>query len=140
LDLSALGLQAGALKALAACPAVANLRHLALSWNVGPGDQDLEALARSPYLTNLLSLELILGDAAAGGLQALFGSPNVRNLLVLSLAERTVEAPGVADTFFSSPLPAQLLRLHLFPSGERPVPGRYREALGDRLVVSTEMS
>jgi hypothetical protein len=140
LNLSALSLQAGDLKALAACPALSNLRRLVLNFNggvgTGLGDQDLQALAESPHLGKLVCLELIHGALGADGLKALFRSPNVKNLLVLAVASRVAEVPGADDLFFNSALPAQLLRLHVFPSDGPELPARYREVLGDRLVVS----
>jgi hypothetical protein len=71
--------------------------------------------------------------------KALFHSPNVRELLVLALFSRTMAAPAVTYSFFKSPLPEQLLRLQLYSADGADVPGRYREALGDRLVVSPEL-
>jgi hypothetical protein len=136
LNLSALKLPMGSLKAIAACPALTNLRHLALNFNGELDEQEVVALAESPYLNNLLSLELIHGRLGLVGLKALYQSPRVNNLLALALSDRMTGIPEADDLFFSSRLREQLVRLSFFTGQSSQVPDRYREVLGDRLVLA----
>jgi hypothetical protein len=114
-----------------------------VGWNHDFDDADVKALAESPYLNRLVSLGLILAwprdEHKLAGLKALFHSPNLKNLLVLATSAKMTAVQSVNDSFFRSPLPQQLLRLHLFPSDEGDVPGRYLEVLGDRLIISSEI-
>jgi len=127
------------LKSLAGCPALSGLQHLDLSCNNSLDEEDVKALAQSPYLNKLHYLNLILGDVSPDSLKALFHSPNVKKLLVLILSSRMTDSSASNDAFFSSPLPEQLLRLRFFHCREHEIPGRYRETLEDRLVVSSEL-
>jgi uncharacterized protein (TIGR02996 family) len=138
LDLSATKLREGDLKALCACPELAHLRQLVLGWNSFLGDVDIKALASSPYVTRLLALNLIGVDAGPEALRVLYKSANVNELLVLAMASSQTEIPGAADLFLASPLPGRLLRLHIFPWPRPSDASPYAEALGDRLVISSE--
>jgi hypothetical protein len=138
LDLSMCKLHEGDLKALCACPGLSNLRKLDLDWNPFLGDEDVKALAGSPHLRKLVALNLIGVEASREALEALYESANVKNLLELSIASSLTEAPGADDLFFASPLPEQLLRLIFFPWPNPGQSDRYREALGDRLVVASD--
>jgi len=104
------------LPALAACPALARIRRLFLTFNALT---EVSALAQSPHLGQLVTLNLghnALGDA---GLQALANSTAVPRLADLWLANNGIGDDGVI-ALARAPLLAQLrtLRLNGNPLGD----------------------
>jgi uncharacterized protein (TIGR02996 family) len=82
--------------ALAACPWLARLAGIDLSWNA-LGDEGLAALLASPHLEGLRSLSLRGSGLSAEGVQALAAAPQLARLTALDLGTsgRSWTPPGV---------------------------------------------
>jgi uncharacterized protein (TIGR02996 family) len=82
LNLQRTKLDVGQVKRLARKQRLAQLSELQPGQ---PGDQELIALLKSPYLNNLTTLDLSWGDFSTTGIQALLDSPNLPRLASLKL-------------------------------------------------------
>ncbi len=105
------GIHAPELQALAASPLLASLTSLDLSHNAIDAE-GARALANSPYLAQLTSLNLGGNSIGDTGLQALASSPHLANLKSLELDGNEISASGARALASSSHL-RQLTSLNL---------------------------
>ncbi len=99
LDLTQMGqpITPGTLQALAHTPRLANLRSLNLSHNrLGP--EGLNVLAGSPCLGEIRRLDLCYTDGGGRGLIALFNSPTLRQVRDLSYGSNGLDFTGIEDS------------------------------------------
>jgi uncharacterized protein (TIGR02996 family) len=116
LELLASGeMDANSVRALAESPYLANLASLDLSFN-GVGDAGARALASSPYLHRLTHLILRGNEIGGPGLRALAQAPGLKELRWLDLAANFVNAASVT-ALVSSPHLKHLTSLDLGDSG-----------------------
>jgi uncharacterized protein (TIGR02996 family) len=115
--LSAEGMRLGPVgaEALAQSPHLHNLTTLNLARN-GIGAAGAEALAQSPHLHNLTTLNLSLNRIGAAGVEALAQSPHLHNLTTLNLARNGIGAAG-AEALAQSPYLQNLTTLDLASNG-----------------------
>lgn len=92
-------------------PHLVNLTTLELGYSNTLGTAGAEAIARSPALTKLTSLDLASNAIGTEGVRALVGSPSLQGLSSLNLANNGIDLEGILILATNAPTPLRVLHL-----------------------------